>query len=340
LRKRDKYQELLGKYFSGNCTEEEKTYVENWLNKSPDIQAIYDEFDEVWKVTGYETYNAKVDIHKDWIELNKRIAAVESITEEEYANHLIISRRLVYFAARIAAVLVFAFGFMFFFNQIKKESAPVNMHYTATEVLQSPFILADGSEVFLNNEAEISYPEEFASNIRKINFEGNAFFNIAHNPEKPFIISVGNLEVEVLGTSFNLSACPASDEIVLCLESGKVRFSSINPENGNIKEQFILLPGQKGIFNKITGQIGRSKIKDQNYLAWKTGVLVFDKAPVDEVICAIEQTYNLKVNTTKSFDGKALTARYENESPENIFESLHTIFGINYAFDGKNVFLN
>jgi len=340
LKKRDIYQELLGKYFSGNCSEEERTHVESWLKQSPDIQAVYDEYDKVWKITGSETANAKIDVKNDWIELNKRISTVESITEEVYSSRFSISRRFVYFAARVAAVLVIAFGFLFLLNQLINEDAPVNINYRATEVLQSPLILADGSEVLLNKEAEINYPAEFSSSNRKISFEGNAFFNIAHNPGKPFIITVGALEIEVLGTTFNLSTCPESDEVVLCLESGKVRFSSINTEDGSINEQIILTPGQKGIFNKNTGLITRSKINNQNYLAWKTGVLVFDKAPVYEVICAIEQTYNLKVNTSKSFDGQALTARFENESPENIFESLHTIFGINYTFDGKNVFLN
>lgn len=330
----------MGKYFSGNCTEEERAHIENWLNQSPNIQAVFDEYGQVWKSTGLEKNLAEVDVEKDWIELNKRIAAVETINEEIYASRFTINRKALYFAARVAAVLVIAFGFLFLFKQLKHEPAPVNISYTAAEVLQSPLILADGSEVFLNKGAVINYPEKFAEGSRRINFEGNAFFNIAHNPDKPFIITVGSLEIEVLGTTFNLCTCPGNDEVVLCLESGKVRFSSINAEDGSVKEQVILTPGQKGIFNKNTGLITRSEVKGQNYLAWKTGVLVFDKAPIDEVICAIEQTYNIKVITSKPFSGQSLTARFENETPENIFESLHTIFGIHYEFDGKNVFLN
>jgi len=340
LKKQIKYQDLLGNYFSGNCTEEEKARVETWLNQFPDIQAVFDDYNHVWKVTSLENNMAEVEVEKDWIELNKRIEAVESINEEIFSSRFTIRRKIVYYAARVAAVLVIAFGFLFLFNYHKNSSSPVNISYTADEVLQSPLVLADGSEVYLNKGAEIEYPEEFSSETRKINFEGNAFFKVAHNPEKPFIISVGALEIEVLGTSFNLCTCPESDEVILCLETGKVRFSSMNLEDGSVKEQVILMPGQKGVFNKNTGLITKSEVKNQNYLAWKTGILVFDKAPIDEVICAIEQTYNIKVIASQSFDGKSLTARFENETPENIFESLHTIFGIRYEFDGKNVFLN
>jgi len=330
----------MGKYFSGNCSEEEKVLIEDWLNQSPDIQAVFEEFDQVWKVTGVEIDNETVNIEKDWIELNKRISAFESINDEINSTQFSISKKLVYFGARIAAVLVIAFGFLFFFNQIKSKSVPVTIDYTATDLQQAPLVLADGSKVFLNKGSEINYPEEFASDNRRIDFEGGAFFDVAHNPEKPFIITVGELEMEVLGTTFNLCTCPNSDEVVLSLETGKVRFSSMNAEDGTVKEQVILTPGQKGIFNKKTGLISRTDIKNRNYLAWKTGVLVFDKTSLDEVISTIEQTYNIKIISDKSFADLCLTARFENEKPEAIFQSLHTIFGIQYSIDGNTVFLN
>ncbi len=218
-------------------------------------------------------------------------------------------------------------------------SKPVNLQYTATKIAEQPMILADGSEVTLNKGAKISYPEIFTSDTRKINFEGEAFFNISHDPEKPFIINSGELQIEVLGTSFNFCTCPEGDNMVLYLESGKVKFSSINTANGSVREQLVLMPGQKGIYNKINGMISRAEFSNQNYLAWKTGILNFEKTPLSEVFYAIEQTYDLAIKSNNSFEMQCLTARFENETPESIFESLHTIFGIEYTFEGQTVVL-
>lgn len=314
--------------------------MERLMKDSPEVQALYDEYSQIWSFSGSSNQNISLDVNKDWEDLNKRINAIESISIELKPAGYSVSKRFVLVAARVAAVLIIAFGLFFLFNNISNDKTPVNISYTATEVIDAPLVLADGSEVFLNTGAEINYPENFTSEVREINFSGNAFFNIAHNPYKPFIISAGELQIEVLGTSFNLCTCPEADESILCLESGKVRFSSINIVDGSVKEQVILTAGEIGIFDKKTGLISKSEIQNRNYLAWKTGVLVFDKTPLDEVISAVEQTYGLKVESGKSLADLKLTARFDNEIPETIFESLQTIFGIQYSIDGKKVFLN
>ena len=336
----NKYLKLFEKYLSGNCSDDEKALVKNYLNQNPELKTLFDEYNQIWNFSGNNDLQSSIDVDADWEELNRRINAVESISIELEENKFFISRKFVFALSRIAAVFIVAFGLLFFFNNIKNNQPSKNVTYTAADILNTPLVLADGSEVLLNKGAEIEYPEVFASDSRKINFVGNAYFNVAHNADKPFIIDCGELRVEVLGTSFNLCTCPQSDEMVLYLESGKVRFSSINTNDGSVKEQLILTPGQKGSFNKKTGLISRSEIKDRNYLAWKTGLLVFDKTSLDVVIATIEQTYNLKVDSNKSFEDMSLTARFDNETPESIFESLHTIFGIQYSISGKNVILN
>ena len=339
MKNRNQHIELFGKYLSGNCSDEERTIVENWLNQSPDSQAAYDEYKQVWKFSGVNISDELVDVDKGWNELNKRITAFESIKEELQADRFTINKKLVYTFVRIAAVFILAFGIFFLMNTLKTEQQIATVHYTASEIQDSPIVLADGSQVLLDKDAQISYPETFAAEVRRISFEGNAFFNIAHNPEKPFIITSGEIQIEVLGTSFSFYSCPEADEMILCLESGKVRFSSINIADGSVREQLILTTGEKAVYNKSTKSLVRSEITNQNYMAWKTGILIFEKTPLNEVICAIEQTYNLQIVSDKNMENLLLTARFKNETPENIFESLSTIFGIQYSFNGKTVLL-
>ena len=331
--------ELLGKYLSGNCSDREKISIESWLKQSPDNQAVYDQYKQLWNYTSMDKINTTVDVDKGWEELNKRINAVESLSVDIQDGNYIFRNRFIFILSRVAAIVIIAFGLFYLFNNINNQK-PENINYVAAEILEHPLQLKDGSTVYLNKGAKITYPKAFTADNREISFEGEAFFEIAHNPDKPFIISSGELEVEVLGTSFNLCTCPDGDEMILYLESGKVRFSSINAENGTVNEQLILTPGQKGIFNKTDGTICRSEFKNQNYLAWKTGILVFEKTPLNEVLLTIEQTYNIEIVSDKSYEGLSLTARFDNEAPKSIFESLHTIFGIDYSINDQTVILN
>ena len=331
--------ELLGKYLSGNCSDEEKISVKNWLKQSPDNQAVYDKYKQLWNYTASDVINTTVDVDKGWEELNRRIKVAEHISVDLLGHKPILGKRFIYALTRVAAVLLIAFGLFYIFNSINNQK-PENINYVADKIHQQPVQLEDGSMVYLNKGAKITYPKTFTAESRKISFEGEAFFEIAHNPDKPFIISSGELEVEVLGTSFNLCTCPEGEEMILYLESGKVRFSAVNTENGAINEQLILLPAQKGIFNKTNGTVCRSEFENQNYLAWKTGVLVFEKTPLNEVLSTIGQTYNMEIVSDKSYEGLSLTARFDNEAPESIFESLRTIYGIDYSINDQTVLLN
>jgi len=339
LKEDKKNIELLGKYLSGNCSDEERISVKSWLKQSPDNQAVYDKYKQLWNYTASDVINTTVDVDKGWEELNRRINVAEHITVDLLGHKPILGKRFIYALTRVAAVLLIAFGLFYIFNSINSQK-PENINYVADKIHQQPVQLEDGSIVYLNKGAKITYPKTFTAESRKISFEGEAFFEIAHNPDKPFIISSGELEVEVLGTSFNLCTCPEGEEMILYLESGKVRFSVVNTENGAINEQLILLPGQKGIFNKTNGTVCRSEFENQNYLAWKTGVLVFEKTPLNEVLSTIGQTYNMEIVSDKSYEGLSLTARFDNEAPESIFESLRTIYGIDYSINDQTVLLN
>ena len=331
---------LLGKFLSGSCTDPEKESVQKWINESPENQAVFEEYKKVWNLSGMDNTQMVVDIDAGWKELNQRIRAVEALDKEIHFEKQQRNRQLMYVFMRVAAVIIVAFGLFYLFHNIndKRQNTP-SLTYVASGISEQAFVLSDGSEIYLNKEAKITYPEKFNAQTREINFEGEAFFNVAHNPDKPFIIHCGEVEVEVLGTSFNLCSCPGENEIVLYLENGEVRFSSLDPANGSVREQIVLIPGYKAVYDKTTGIICRAEFKNQNYLAWKTGVLSFEKTPLPEVLDVLEETYDISIEIDRKYDELTLTARFDNESPESIFEVLHTVFGIDYTIEGQAVLL-
>ena len=338
--KRDiKHSELLSKYLAGNLSDDEKLFVDNWKNESTDNQALFDDYTRIWTYSASNVPKLSVNVDEGWEALNRKIAEIEKLSIDFNDDRRISAKRILRYAMRVAAVLVIAIGLLFVINRIANQ-APANVAYVAAEINTEPLILDDGSEVLLNKGAEINYPETFSEENRAIIFCGEAFFNIAKNANKPFIIDAGEVRIEVLGTSFNLVSSPDCDKIVLYLESGKVRFSSVNPKDGTIREQLILMPGQKGVYNKASGMITKSQFENKNHMAWKTGILEFEKTPLNEVMRSIEQTYKINVVSDKSLENLSLTARFDNETPESIFKSIQTIFGIEYEIDGDTVLLN
>jgi ferric-dicitrate binding protein FerR (iron transport regulator) len=338
LKEHHTYSQLFSKYLSGNCSDEEKVSLEKWLKQSPENQVEFDDYQKIWQYAEVNEGKYVIDVDAGWKELNQRMNAVEALTVMQ-ENKPAFNKRLIYIASRVAAVLIISLSLYFIFNSTHKNKETSYVQLTAAEVNEPFIVLSDGSEITLNNNASISYPEEFSADVRKIKFEGEAYFNIAHNHEKPFIIDAGDLQIKVLGTSFNFCTCPEGDIMVLYLESGKLQFASVNKADGSVKEQLILMPGQKGVYNKESGLISKTEYKNQNFLAWKTGVLTFEETPLAEVLSTIGQTYKLNIKTNKTYDACCLTARFENETPESIFESIHTIFGVEYDIDGQNVVL-
>jgi transmembrane sensor len=330
-------QQLVS-YVSGNCSDEEQMAVELWMQLSEDNMMLYDEYRLVWDSTSARNTSKLIDIDSRWEDFKVRtdFSPVENLIPGTKKSSF--SRRLLYNFSQVAAALVVLFGLYFIFNN---EKTIESVLYTASSTQSAnPVLLADGTEVNINSGSEISCPSEFSSEFRKIELLGEAFFNVAHNADKPMIIATGDVRVKVLGTSFNLCNCANSNEIIVYLETGKILFYSVDNSNGKILEQVILAPGEKGVYNKVTGLITKSVFTDNNHIGWKTGIMNFVNMPLSDVINVIENTYNVEVETELSLNEYYLTARYESESPESILKSWQIIYGFEYNIEDNKISLH
>ncbi len=327
-------QQLVS-YLTQNCSKGEELMVEQWINSSEDNKVLFDEFKLVWENSAIKNDSCLIDVDKSWNEF-KVLADFKKEEIEVIKPTVGISSRNIFISvSSIAAVIVVLFGLYFLLDT---NLAVENINYTATNFQSdSPLLLSDGSSIVMNTGAKIVYPEQFTSDIRNINFKGEAFFEITSNPEKPMIIATDNIRVKVLGTSFSLCNCDNSDEISVYLETGKVLFYSIDNTDGSILEQVVLVPGQTASFSKTTGLITKQEFTNNNHNAWKTGALEFVKAPLSDVIKVLEKTYKIKIDSDESLNNFLLTARFNGETPESIFESLHIIYGFNYEMQGDTV---
>ncbi len=327
-------KEILLRYFSGNCTSDSRREVEHWAAKNRENQQMFDEYLQIWNLSKpYPLYHEPM-LDEAWEELNRRIYYAEQFVPISNHKNSLTNRRLGLIFVRVAAVLFIAFGLLYFLHQ-SPQQVPIK-HFATMETQKAPVILPDKSKVTLNSQSELAYPLRFSSLVRKVNFEGEALFEVAHNPKKPFVVFAGNVRVKVLGTVFDLRNLPDENDITVYLKSGKVLFYSVN-QNNEIKEQIILHPGEMGVYDKTTQLITRKKFDNDNYMAWENGNLEFVKAPLSDVFQTLEKTFKLKIITEVPCNNYYLTARYFNESPQSIFEALHVIYGLHYKISGNKV---
>lgn len=149
-------------------------------------------------------------------------------------------------------------------------------------------LLADGTKVFLNAASCLKYPVSFCGNMRRVKLEGEAFFEVAPNREKPFVVEVGQLQVKVLGTSFGVRSYEEDREIRTTLLSGKV-----NVLAGN--ESYSLTPSQQAVYDKSTGSVNVKIVDTELFTAWKNGQLIFDNCHLEDILRDLSRWYSFEV---------------------------------------------
>ena len=149
--------------------------------------------------------------------------------------------------------------------------------------------LSDGTEVWLNAKSTLTYPANFLAEERCVNIVGEAYFDVAKDTEKPFIVSSKNIEMKVLGTEFNVYSYPELDLVETKLIEGSLQVS----ESGNQSNRVVLKPNEQVSYSD--GIMNVSTITNDAYLLWKEGIYTFDNAPFAQIIKKLELYYDVTI---------------------------------------------
>ncbi|MDR2285291.1 MAG: FecR family protein, partial [Sphingobacterium sp.] len=147
-------------------------------------------------------------------------------------------------------------------------------------------ILADGTSVWLSSASSLVYPTTFADDKRIVEVHGEAFFDVSHNPKKPFVVKSNNTEIEVLGTQFNMRAYPEVDFSETTLVSGSVRVKSKNSQRK-------IVPGQQAIVNQ-KGEVAVATANLQDVLSWQSDVYRFSNLTIEEILTELGRWYAIE----------------------------------------------
>ncbi len=226
-------------------------------------------------------------------------------------------------AAVLVAAMLSVAGYEMVTN--KAESPKILEISSADQVVKS-FKLSDGTLVSLNSDTQLKYPKKFGKDTREVTIEGEAFFEVKPNKNKPFIIHAGNAQIKVLGTSFNVSAYPRARLVEVIVETGKVKVSNKLTVTEQTNE-LILDPGDKGTLVYSSNALLKTTNQDPNFMAWKTHNLIFRATSLSEVISNLEKVYkvNIRLDDPK-LNGLLLTAHFNDYPLEFILKVIGTTF--------------
>ena len=197
--------------------------------------------------------------------------------------------------------------------------------------------LPDGTKVKLNAGSKLITPERFGAEQREVTLVGEAFFEVAENREKPFIIHTADLNVVVLGTSFNIDAYTLNkDHMSVAVATGKVRVSA----SSDSSEAIELIPGQMLTHARKTGVMKVQNFDWDKELAWKDNVLVFKNDNIDTILSELKRWYGVEIRLDKAIaKDKYFTGKYDNPTLVAVLKGLSFVYDFEYTINNKKVII-
>ena len=250
--------------------------------------------------------------------------------------------RRLYFKLLVAASvgIVFCLGYLLR-NQLGSSANPIKYESIVTLAGQLKLIqLADGTNIWLNADSRMTYPEKFAGKTREVKLSGEAYFEVAHDIAMPFIIHSGKVNTTVLGTSFNIKAYPDDKTIKVAVVTGKV---GVTKKSATSNQTAVLLtPNKQAVFTDANGTLVSETIDASTIISWRQGKLQYRNAPLSEVLADVQRKYNVVIKADKNLLNCTLYADLNNLPLQKVLKLIGALInahavqdGSGYRFKGK-----
>lgn len=332
----DQIKKVLERYAQGKCTEEEMAVIDQWFAS----------------INRHRSGMIEDDFLQDQLE-EVKMRLQEQVTLPGETPVLPMKRRrpwmLLAAAAMIAGIVA-----LVMFNRTSAPSAassqtvatgtPVKsnrivrngyVEITTAKGATEKVVLADGSTIMVNASSRLRYPEKFGDTRSIYLDEGEAFFKVASDPARAFIVHSGGIATTALGTSFNIRAYAREKKITVALLSGKVKV-----DHADKASTIILLPSEQLSFDRQSLHMAKTTFeREDDIIGWKQGYLVFKDASYEEVIAEIENRYNVTVINESDKLEWNYTGFFKDENLQDIIETICLTKNISYTIKNDTIFL-
>ncbi|TVQ08510.1 MAG: DUF4974 domain-containing protein [Bacteroidetes bacterium] len=273
----------LMKYFAGDLSDAEREKTELWVNSSSANKKVFEEVKMIFDSCEIAETSTKYNVDEAWSKFDQWMQA-EKTSQRQYKI-----RQLTYSVLKYAAVVILAvsigFGISNFISE-KQEIAEIT--FNVPKGHRSDVVLQDGTKVMLNSGSEMRVVYNHASE-RRVILSGEAWFDVAHDSQKPFFVDTERFSVEVIGTAFNIKSYPEDALNHFYLSEGSVQLRNFKGDN------LLLNPGQYVAISSDESFTLKTSPGEQTLLSWKEGRYYFRMEPLSEIAKLIERAYGLEV---------------------------------------------
>lgn len=293
---------MIIRLFSGEASREEKKDIENWLNQEPENRKLLNDLKEIWLTAGIEQNADHYDIERAVRQFRQktRFTSQKAVLPQRIP-------RLIRYAAVL--LLLIALPLSYYYG---KKSTPLSGSFTTISCAQgdkTAIVLPDSSQVILNSGSRLTFNNNFQNGPRQVFLDGEAYFSVQKRTQNPFRVKTSDIEVEVLGTEFNLKAYSDEETTTTTLVTGCLKVTQ--GDNSTL-----IKPNQKLVYNKKSGNTDLSKINDlAPETEWKDGRLVFRNQSLEELEHKLERWFDVEIEfADEQVKSRRFTGTLERES--------------------------
>lgn len=322
--------ELLHRMIAGSATEEENRQLMEWFRQCASKEEFFALFEQAWKDSSdemprevQERMYRRLSLNLDGKEKEKKVVPLHS-------------RSVWKLWPQVAAACIIIVLSLINYNLINKQKHMSTQNFmVSAEKGQRAFItLPDSTKVWLNSDTKISYPADYGMKERNVTLLGEAYFEVAQNPAKRFIVEAKGMQVEALGTAFNINAYRDDNKMIASLFSGSVRVSYED-------HVAILKPHESIKVDLLTRNISQYKDDNMNDIAlWRENEITFDGESLEEITRTMSRLYNTTIHIEdESLKKECYIGTIRNNSLENFIDIINLTTPVVYEYKGDTVLL-
>lgn len=326
-------ENLLIKYLTHTATEEELKEVERWLSSDKRNAEWLFDMERILSLKDELKYSDEKRVSEAFSQFMFSVSDKEETPVRINDN----SRRLwLRNFMRYAAAVIITFTVSFAVFNLVNPAKETMITYNTVEVpkgQRASLLLSDGTKVWLNSDSKLIYPSHFSEKERTVKLEGEGYFEVSHNPEKPFVVDGELLDVRVLGTKFNFKSYKEED-VSVTLTEGKVEVSTSDGENS-----LTLNPDEQVIYSPEAGIVLNKDIDTDLHKSWMKGEVVFQNQPLSVICKDLERKFDVVISIKDAeLSDKLFTCRFkDNLNINQVMDLLEATRELDYMIDDRNI---
>ena len=281
--------ELIANYLTEGLDKNALDELKTWIAASAENQQYFIRQREIWFSAVSREAASVYDKDKAFENFRNR---VESQKEIQSTSRRGFSLSALWRYAAVVAIIIAVGCISYWQGEVNVKDTFADISVEAPLGSKTKLYLPDGTLVWLNAGSRMTYSQGFGVDNRKVELEGEGYFEVKRNEKIPFFVKTKDLQLQVLGTKFNFRDYPEDHEVVVSLLEGKVGLNNLLRE----EKEAVLSPDERAVLNKANGLLTVESVTASNASQWTDGYLFFDEELLPDIAKKLERSYNVKIH--------------------------------------------